>query len=191
MKKKFQYRFLYNPLFALVIGSFGISCGPARPSLSAYRKESNPPVMRIKQTGKLADLREEIIDFSRSYLGCKYKVAGKDKNGFDCSGFVGFVFHAFDIPTASSAHLQAKQGKITELKDAKAGDLIFFGTEKQITHVGIISANETKNLSIIHSSSSKGVIEENILNSDYWLRRIQKVTSLNSYVKLNEVSFKN
>jgi len=44
---------------------------------------------------------------------------------------------------------------------------------------------------MVHSSSSRGVIEENVLNSDYWVRRIRHITSLTSYKKEKDISMKN
>ena len=159
-----------------------MACGPSKPKLESYRKQTT-------DASSLKKTREQIIQFARNQIGCKYKSAGKCKTGFDCSGFVIYVYHEFEIPMAASAHEQAKRGRKIELENAVAGDLVFFGSEKQITHVGIISKNKKKDLSVIHSSSSKGVIEENILLSDYWLRRIRKVVSLNSYMTSNEISF--
>jgi hypothetical protein len=44
---------------------------------------------------------------------------------------------------------------------------------------------------MVHSSSSRGVIEENVLESDYWLRRMKYITKLTSYKKEKDISLKN
>ncbi|MGB5023938.1 MAG: hypothetical protein WBO44_01255, partial [Saprospiraceae bacterium] len=59
-----------------------------------------------------------------------------------------------------------------------------------IVHVGIITESKKDRLMVIHSTSSKGVIEENILKSDYWIMRMHKVCSLNSYLHEAAVSLK-
>ncbi len=166
-------------LCALVLSQ----CQPARPSLQAYRKDN-------RQYTDENRLRSDLIAYSREYLGCRYKKAGKDKSGFDCSGFVAYVYREFDIPMASSAHEQAAKGDSISTELAEKGDLIFFSNQKRIVHVGIITSNKKDQLMVIHSTSSKGVIEENILKSDYWLRRMNRINHLNSYLKSNVLSAK-
>ncbi len=169
---------LFGPIFFLLI----YSCQPAKPALESYRRQAT-------ETNTIKEIRQELINYSRGLIGCKYKTEGKSKSGFDCSGFVIHVYREFKIPMAASANQQVKQGKEIPLKEAEAGDLIFFGSKNNMSHVGIITLNQTKKLMLIHSTSSRGVIEEDILKSDYWLRRIQKVVSLESYMKSTEVSF--
>lgn len=158
-------------------------CQPARPSLQAYR---------LNKTGHLYDLqiRTELVSFARDYIGCKYKRAGKDKSGFDCSGFVGFVFNEYQISMAPSAHEQAFNIPGIQAEEAMKGDLVFFSNQNKIVHVGIITESKKDRLMVIHSTSSKGVIEENILKSDYWLRRMFKICSLNNYLRPTTVSLK-
>jgi hypothetical protein len=180
IKVQIPIRFM-KCILAFSIACLSIGCEAPKPALEDYR---------LKTTSFL-DIRQDIVQFSRKLIGCKYKTAGKTNSGFDCSGLVIYVFREFQIPMAASAHAQSKKGKEIELKDATTGDLIFFGSPKQISHVGIISANKKKNLTVIHSSSSRGVIEENIMGSDYWVRRIQKVVSLDSYTKMNDISYNN
>lgn len=180
IKVQIPIRFI-KCLLAFGIACLCIGCEAPKPALEDYRLRST----------SFIDIRQDIVQFSRKLIGCKYKTAGKTNSGFDCSGLVIYVFREFQIPMAASAHAQSKKGKEIELKDATTGDLIFFGSPTKITHVGLISANKKKNLTVIHSSSSRGVIEENIMASDYWVRKIQKVVSLDSYTKMTDVSFNN
>ena len=57
-------------------------------------------------------------------------------------------------------------------KKANPGDLIFFGEKGSIHHVGIVEKNKPDELRVIHSTNQRGVIEENVLVSDYWKKRI-------------------
>ncbi len=68
-----------------------------------------------------------------------------------------------------------------DIEKAQPGDLVFFKRDKgPIFHVSIITAYEKGSLQVIHSTSSRGVIIENILSSPYWNNKIHKVISLAS-----------
>ncbi len=116
--------------------------------------------------------RDEIISTAIKYLGTPYKSAGKDERGFDCSGFTYFVMKSSGINLGASSRAQAQQGVGVEIYDLKKGDLIFFGSNGSINHVGIVTHNLGNKLTMIHSSSSRGIIEEDIYRSDYWSARI-------------------
>lgn len=118
--------------------AFG-QCQPARPSLQAYR---------LNKSGHVDEeqLRTELVSFARSFIGCKYKRAGKDKSGFDCSGFVKYVFNEYQIQMAASAHEQALNVSATRTDEALKGDLVFFSNQNKIVHVGIITDNKKTGL---------------------------------------------
>ncbi len=116
--------------------------------------------------------RNEIVETARKYKGVKYKKAGKTPKGFDCSGFSHYVLTKNDIIVGASSVDQSKQGKLVKIDDLKPGDLIFLGQNKKISHVGIITKNEKNELFMIHASSSRGIIEENIYQSRYWSKKI-------------------
>ena len=61
--------------------------------------------------------------------------------------------------------------KIKE-KNAQKGDLIFFDNGSGISHVGIVVSDPGEPLTMIHSSSSKGIIITDITKSEYWTKRI-------------------
>ena len=150
-------------------------------SCSSTPKYTYSKTKTHSDTSKDAKLREIIVTLGRELIGTPYRKGGKTEKGFDCSGLVIYVCGRMDIDLASCAADQAKCGKTVSLDHAKPGDLIYFGQKGHIHHVGIISVNQKSNLSIIHSSSSQGVIEENILKSDYWIKRIKLIKDLSSY----------
>lgn len=115
--------------------------------------------------------RKEIVAYAAKYKGSDYKSAGKKPDtGFDCSGFTSYVFGHFDINLSPAAREQVKQGKEKNIRDAQPGDLVFFRRSKNepIFHVSLVKSNNGKNLWVIHSTTSRGVIEEDVLNSSYW-----------------------
>ena len=101
----------------------------------------------------------EVVDFAKTLIGIPYKYASIDPNiGFDCSGFITFVFNHFDIKVPRSSVDFTNFGKEIKLEDAKEGDLILFtGTDESIRivgHMGIVTEN-ADTLKFIHSTSGR------------------------------------
>lgn len=80
-----------------------------------------------------------VYDTATDYLGLKYVWGGASlTKGADCSGFTQQIYKKFGVSLPHHAADQAKMGtKITSKKDLQAGDLVFFGSKNNITHVGI------------------------------------------------------
>ena len=100
-----------------------------------------------------------IVDFAKTQLGVPYKFASTDPaQGFDCSGFITYVFKHFNIAVPRSSIDFTHVGKDIPMADAKKGDLILFtGTDSAsvvVGHMGIVTEN-TDSLRFIHSTSGK------------------------------------
>lgn len=119
-----------------------------------------------------------IIQNARSYIGTPYKYAGTTQSGMDCSGLTSVVFDRSAIDLARSADGQSKQGRLVKLNDARSGDLIFFKKGGKVFHVGIISKVGKGQLWMIHSSSSKGVVEQEVLSNTYWRPKLHIIRRL-------------
>lgn len=80
-----------------------------------------------------------VYDTATDYLGLKYVWGGASlTKGADCSGFTQQIYKKFGVSLPHHAADQAKMGtKITSKKNLQAGDLVFFGSKNNITHVGI------------------------------------------------------
>lgn len=124
---------------------------------------------------------KKLIDFARKLLGVKYKYAATSPSqGFDCSGFVYYVFNKFGVHLPRSSSAIGQSGDAVSLSNAKAGDIILFtGTnpaKRSIGHVGIIVSNDVdKGLRFIHASSGKAqAVTETMLEGSY-KRRFMKV----------------
>ena len=117
--------------------------------------------------------RNSILRDAQKYKGVPYVYGGKNPSeGFDCSGFVTYVFRQNQIYIDGSAAALSMMGRKKDPKNLNPGDLVFFGEGNGITHVGIISMNDGKNLTMIHSSLSSGIRSDNIYFSDYWSKRL-------------------
>ncbi len=114
---------------------------------------------------------KRIVKYAATLLGTPYKVAGKDEKGFDCSGFVAFVFNNQSIYLPSSTKALFELGREINLSEAAPGDLIFFtGTDSNSTevgHAGIIVSHTSDSTTFIHSSSarSSACVKYNVLEA--------------------------
>ncbi len=124
---------------------------------------------------KEAALRRDIVDFAQRYEGKKYLYAGKNpSSGFDCSGFTYFVMKEYGIMLSSSSKDQATQGRSIPVDKAMPGDLVFFrrSPSEPVFHVSLVVENDGKSLWVVHSTTSRGVIQEDLLASSYWKPKI-------------------
>jgi cell wall-associated NlpC family hydrolase len=99
-----------------------------------------------------SDMGTKIIAYAKDLLGVKYVYGGTSRKGFDCSGFVWYVYNNFGIKLNRVASDQAKQGTKVSKSKLQPGDLVFFDTNggmNHINHVGIYIGNG----SFIHASS--------------------------------------
>lgn len=116
--------------------------------------------------------REALVAYAKKQLGVPYVWAGNDPKGFDCSGFTSYVYKNAGIILERRAVDQHSKSKKIKEKDVVKGDLVFFDNGSGISHVGIIISDKGKPLTMIHASSSKGVIVTDIESSDYWKKRV-------------------
>jgi cell wall-associated NlpC family hydrolase len=123
--------------------------------------------------------REAVIDFAKNFLGKPYcySCSNPDK-GFDCSGFVQYVYKNFNISVPRSSTQYVAIGASLKPEDFKIGDvLVFYGyrNSTSIGHVGIICEANGMSSKFIHSSSGKvkGVVISE-LSSEMYTRRFYK-----------------
>jgi cell wall-associated NlpC family hydrolase len=125
----------------------------------------------ITGSGKVLPERERrnIISTAERYLGVPYRSGGASPEGFDCSGFVMFVFHRHGLDIPRTTQGQFNGGRRVSLRYARPGDLVFFHTSsaRMVTHVGIYAGNG----SFIHAPSSGKEVSFASIRNSYWERR--------------------
>ena len=115
-----------------------------------------------------ATLGEQLVATAKQYLGVKYVWAGMSPSGFDCSGFVGYVYkqHGYSLYRVAQ-DMYNYDGTWVAKDNLRAGDLVFFGySSSNITHVGMYIGNGQ----FIHSSSGSGKVVITDLSSNYYTR---------------------
>jgi cell wall-associated NlpC family hydrolase len=120
---------------------------------------------------EVADLRKTLIDLAMTLRHIRYVRGGRDPStGFDCSGFVRYVFaHAVGLHLPSNSAAQFLAGLKVSRKDMQPGDLVFFrtaGRRGRISHVGIYIDNGR----FIHSPSRGQSVRVDNLADAYWAR---------------------
>jgi cell wall-associated NlpC family hydrolase len=121
---------------------------------------------------------EDLVNFAETLIGVKYKYGSMSKeNGFDCSGFINYVFNHFKISVPRITVDFTNAGKEIPAKFSRPGDLILFtGSDPQsgvVGHMGIITENNNGELKFIHASTSRGVMISGM--NSYFLPRFVKV----------------
>lgn len=108
-----------------------------------------------------------LIDYAKRFLGVDYVWGGTTPKGFDCSGFVRYVFGRFGITLNRVASDQAKQGTTVKKANLRPGDLVFFDTNGGLNHINHVGLYIGGGRFIQASSGSSGVIISSISGGFY------------------------
>lgn len=137
---------------------------------------------------------EDIIEYSKEYIGTIYKSGGTTPSGFDCSGFLTYIFSNFDISLPRTSSDQFSSGKDVKKEDLIPGDLVFFTTNGKgtVSHAGMYIGDNN----FIHASTSNGIMISSLDDPYYWKskyigakRYIEEDVFANLEVKEGQIGF--
>ena len=119
---------------------------------------------------QLPALADSILERGMSLIGTRYRFGGtSEKSGFDCSGFIGYLFReeaGMTLPRSTREMINVDAPKVARNK-LKPGDLLFFSTNGRgrVSHAGIYLGDNQ----FIHSSSRRsGGVRIDSLGDRYW-----------------------
>ena len=112
--------------------------------------------------------KKKLLDYAKFFKGGKYVWGGTTPKGFDCSGYVQYLYKKHNVNLPRTAWSQSKKGIPIDKAHLEKGDLLFFLTDKKrgipVTHVGIYLGNGE----FIHAASKKkGIIISPITHGHY------------------------
>ncbi|MFJ3076218.1 MULTISPECIES: C40 family peptidase [Pseudomonas] len=118
---------------------------------------------------QLPVLADSILERGMSLIGTRYRFGGTTEAGFDCSGFIGYLFReeaGMNLPRSTREMINVDAPKVARNK-LKPGDLLFFSTNGRgrVSHAGIYLGDNQ----FIHSSSRRsGGVRIDNLGDRYW-----------------------
>ncbi len=173
---------LYRLVGVMVLTGLAVACasrGPIHPE--PFPRPHDAGESRIETRGQMPDaegvegqvptagsvtaMGAAVVTIALQLQGAPYAPGGSGPDGFDCSGFVQYVFASEGIPLPRT--VSAQFAATTEIAAASIapGDLIFFRTLRNgPSHVGIAIGDGT----FVHAPSSRGVVRVESLASSYW-----------------------
>lgn len=123
----------------------------------------------VGETYQISELdKQKLLEDAKYFKGGRYVWGGTTPEGFDCSGYVQYLYKKHNIDLPRTAWAQSKKGESVDMDHLQKGDLLFFLTDKTrgipVTHVGIYIGNGN----FIHAASKKqGIIISPLTHGSY------------------------
>lgn len=140
-------------------------------SQEAHQVSSTPVVVdpAAQQEG-VSPHASNIVGLAKKYLGTKYVFGGAQPGGFDCSGFVQYLYHQKGINLPRTTFDQIKVGQRIDKQQLQPGDIVFFNTENDPrgpSHEGLyIGGNQ-----FIQSPHTGDVVKISSMSDPYYAQR--------------------
>lgn len=158
--------YIYKPLISETPTATSRGNEVRTPEEQNEQANSNTQVDQ-EQTAYNPTAGEKIVSFAKQYLGYSYVWGGTTPSGgFDCSGFVYYVFNSCGYNLSRSCTVQANSGTAISKAALQPGDIVFFNNTSNgsIAHVGIYIGDGR----FIHAANSRRGVVTDTINSGYY-----------------------
>lgn len=109
----------------------------------------------------------QAVDYATGLIGVPYRWGGATPAGFDCSGLVYYTFHKAGLSVPRTSQEQYHAARSVPIHQAEPGDLVFFGSRGQISHVGIYLGDDR----FIHAPEAGRSVAIASLSQGYYRKR--------------------
>ncbi len=131
-----------------------------------------------KNSDQYLDISDKLLDSifenAKFFLETKYVYGGSSNSGFDCSGFIYFLFKEYDILLSKSSSQLSKVGKHVAFSDIRKGDLLFFKGRNMVSenvgHVALVICSSENSFEMIHATN-RGVVIDQYDEISYYQKR--------------------
>lgn len=107
---------------------------------------------------------QSVVEYAKQFIGTPYVYGGSSPSGFDCSGFVKYVYSHFGVNLTRTSYSQVSEGTYVARENLQPGDLVFFGSASNVHHVGIYVSDGN----FIHAPKPGKTVRIETLESGYY-----------------------
>ncbi len=185
MRKKRTVRVTLLTLFAIIFSSPTLlkaqSLFSTEHAMQLYNKvrhgqEMSAPSQKGTTEEAQAPIIDKLINLGRTFLGKPYRYRGPSPWPMDCSGYVSYLYSKFDIKLPRNAAAQRQYTTPIKRDEVRPGDLLFFkgrnAKSSRVGHVALVIAVDGDDITMMHSSNSRGIVIEKLSRSAYFSRRL-------------------
>ncbi len=180
MKSKVLFIAIFLGILVFLLPSF--SWAQTAPDSLVNKTPTSNSLPKASSNDTINEYVDEIIKFSKKFLGTPYRYAGSTPSGFDCSGFINYVMGNFGFQLSRSSPGIAEFGKTVKIAELQPGDLMFFKgrsvNSTSVGHVAMVVEVNNGVIKFIHSSTSRGVVIDTFNGSQYYVPRYLKAKRL-------------
>ena len=165
--------------FVAILALSGISaCASSGAVPAPFPAPGRSSAPAVSPSSPAAPSAAAVVATALSLKGTPYRNGGSTPSGFDCSGFVWYVFGVHGIAVPRTVADQFRAGRGVRPDELRAGDLVFFDTAgSSASHVGVVVGPDA----FVHAPSSRGQVRVEQLSARYWSSRYAGARRLTQY----------